>query len=162
LRHQHGVGARRGLPRHVHASRLHVRRDGPLPRQERRTHVRHEPDDLPARLSRLLGVRVRDRVGELVQRPGRAGVVLFARAAVDAAGNATGAYTYGLLGTKGFFLTDVVGDVSVLALFFFMMVFMDTTATIPTGAMAERWSWKNFCLFGLWVALPYCMYANWV
>jgi len=42
------------------------------------------------------------------------------------------------------------------------MVFMDTTATIPTGAMAERWSWKNFCLFGLWVALPSCLYANWV
>ena len=53
-------------------------------------------------------------------------------------------------------------DVSVLALFFFMMVFMDTTATIPTGAMAERWAWKNFCLYGLWVALPYCLYANWV
>ncbi len=42
------------------------------------------------------------------------------------------------------------------------MVFMDTTATIPTGAMAERWAWKNYCLFGLWVALPYCIYANWV
>jgi Amt family ammonium transporter len=39
---------------------------------------------------------------------------------------------------------------------------MDTTATIPTGAMAERWAWKNFCLYGLWVALPYCVYANWV
>ncbi len=49
-----------------------------------------------------------------------------------------------------------------LALFFFMMVFMDTTATIPTGAMAERWRWKNFCLYGLWVALPYCIFANWV
>jgi hypothetical protein len=30
-----------------------------------------------------------------------------------------------------------------------MMVFMDTTATIPTGAMAERWAWKNFCIFAL-------------
>jgi ammonium transporter, Amt family len=83
-------------------------------------------------------------------------------AAVDAAGKATGAFTYGLFGTKGFLLSGVVGDVGVMALFFFMMVFMDTTATIPTGAMAERWSWKNFCLFGLWVALPYCLYANWV
>ncbi len=83
-------------------------------------------------------------------------------AAVDAAGNATGAYTYGLMGTKGFFLTSSVGDVSVMVLFFFMMVFMDTTATIPTGAMAERWSWKNFCLFSLWVALPYCLYGGWV
>jgi Amt family ammonium transporter len=69
--------------------------------------------------------------------------------------------TYGLFGTTGFFLSGME-DVSVMALFFFMMVFMDTTATIPTGAMAERWSWKNFCLFGLWVALPYCLYANWV
>ena len=32
----------------------------------------------------------------------------------------------------------------------------------PTGAMAERWSWKNFCIYGIWVALPYCLYANWV
>ena len=70
-------------------------------------------------------------------------------------------FNYGLLGTKGFFLHGV-NDVSVMALFFFMMVFMDTTATIPTGTMAERWTWKNFCLYGLWVALPYCIYANWV
>ena len=39
-----------------------------------------------------------------------------------------------------------------MVLFFFMMVFMDTTATIPTGAMAERWAWKNFVLYGLWIA----------
>lgn len=75
---------------------------------------------------------------------------------LDVAGKA-----YGLFGTKGFFLTGL-DDVSVMALFFFMMVFMDTTATIPTGSMCERWSWKNFCLYGLWVALPYCLYANWV
>ncbi|MCE9551924.1 MAG: ammonium transporter [Planctomycetes bacterium] len=68
---------------------------------------------------------------------------------------------FGLIGTKGFFLWGM-DDVSVMALFFFMMVFMDTTATIPTGSMAERWSWKNFCLFGLWIALPYCLYGNWV
>lgn len=72
-----------------------------------------------------------------------------------------GVYTYGLMGMKGFFLNGVE-DVSCIAFFFFMMVFMDTTATIPTGAMAERWAWKNFCLFGIWIALPYCLYANWV
>src|SRR5689334_16818311 len=43
---------------------------------------------------------------------------------------------YGVLGTTGFFLNGVVGDTAVMALYFFMMVFMDTTATIPTGAMA--------------------------
>jgi len=83
-------------------------------------------------------------------------------AVTDAAGKLTGAFKYGIFGSKGFFLNGAVGDVSVMVLFFFMMVFMDTTATIPTGAMAERWSWKNFCLFGLWVALPYCLYGNWV
>ncbi|MEN6558566.1 MAG: ammonium transporter [Thermoguttaceae bacterium] len=77
---------------------------------------------------------------------------------VDAA---AGTFKYGLVGLKGFFLNGL-DDVSVMALFFFMMVFMDTTATIPTGAMAERWSWKNFCLFSFWVALPYCLFANWV
>src|SRR5882672_4466922 len=69
---------------------------------------------------------------------------------------------YGVLGTKGFFLSSGVADTAVLTLFFFMMVFMDTTATIPTGAMAECWAWKNFVIYGLWVALPYCIYANWV
>jgi Amt family ammonium transporter len=77
----------------------------------------------------------------------------------DSSGN--GAFKYGIVGTKGWCLQGV-DDVGVMALFFFMMVFMDTTATIPTGAMAERWTWKNFCLYGLWVALPYCIYANWL
>lgn len=70
-------------------------------------------------------------------------------------------HTYGLIGTKGFCLMGL-DDTAIMAYFFYMMVFMDTTATIPTGTMAERWSWKNFCLYGLWVALPYCIFANWV
>ncbi len=76
-------------------------------------------------------------------------------------GAPNGCFKWGLLGTKGFCLQEV-NDVSVMALFFFMMVFFDTTATIPTGTMAERWTWKNFCIYGLWVAFPYCLYANWV
>lgn len=76
-------------------------------------------------------------------------------------GEGEAAKSFGLFGTEGFFLSGM-DDVSVLTLFFFMMVFMDTTATIPTGTMAERWAWKNFVLFGLWVALPYCLYAHWV
>jgi Amt family ammonium transporter len=50
----------------------------------------------------------------------------------------------GLWGTKGFFLTGVSYDAAILALFLFQMVFMDTTATIPTGSMAERWNFKSF------------------
>ena len=66
-----------------------------------------------------------------------------------------------LFGTKGFCLYGME-DASIMTLFFFMMVFMDTTATIPTGAMAERWGWNNFVIYSLWVALPYCLFANWV
>ena len=119
----------------------------------------------------VLGLWLCPRLGQLVQRAGAAGLVRIAGARPGGAErrrrhrpadpNAPGVFKYGLLGTKGFFLHGV-DDVSVMALFFFMMVFMDTTATIPTGAMAERWHWKNFCLYGFWVALPYCIYANWV
>lgn len=63
----------------------------------------------------------------------------------------------------GFFLQNLLpGDGAVLAFFFLMLAFLDVTATIPTGAMAERWAWKNFCLYGLWVALPFGLFAKWV
>ncbi len=70
---------------------------------------------------------------------------------------------FGLLGGTGFFLGNDVFDTAIFALFLFQMVFMDTTATIPTGAMAERWNFKNFILYGFWVGmLPYAIFGNWV
>lgn len=70
---------------------------------------------------------------------------------------------FGLFGTRGFFLSGVSYDASIFALFLFQMVFMDTTATIPTGAMAERWSFKNFVVYGFFISmLVYPLYANWV
>ena len=43
------------------------------------------------------------------------------------------------------------------------MVFMDTTATIPTGAMAERWKYSSFMVYGLLVgSIIYPVYGNWV
>jgi Amt family ammonium transporter len=69
---------------------------------------------------------------------------------------------WGLLGLKGFFLTDGTYDVGVAVMFLFQMVFMDTTATIPTGAMAERWKWSAFCVFGFFIStLVYPVFANW-
>src|SRR5262249_45844815 len=71
--------------------------------------------------------------------------------------------TFGLLGGKGFFLTGGGYDVAVFALFFFQMVFLDTTATIPTGAMAERWKYSAFVFYGLLVgSVIYPVYGNWV
>jgi len=45
--------------------------------------------------------------------------------------------TFGLFGVKGFFLSGSSYDVAVFTLFLFQMVFMDTAATIPTGAFRK-------------------------
>jgi Amt family ammonium transporter len=68
-----------------------------------------------------------------------------------------------LCGTKGFFLSGEAYDGSVLVWFLFMMVFMDTTATIPTGALAERWNTKSFFIFSLLIGgFIYPIYGCWV
>jgi Amt family ammonium transporter len=70
---------------------------------------------------------------------------------------------WGLFGTTGFFLTGVAYTAPVFAYFLFQMVFMDTAATIPTGALAERWKFVSFAVFSVFVgALIYPLYANWV
>jgi Amt family ammonium transporter len=52
--------------------------------------------------------------------------------------------------------------VGVISFFLFQLVFMDTTATIPTGAMAERWRWKSFVLYGFFVSMIlYPFYEAW-
>ena len=79
----------------------------------------------------------------------------------DGAARPTGGYRYGLLGWKCFLLSGVENN-NVLPLFFFTMVAMSIAATIPTGAMAERWAWRNFCLYGIWFVLLFSVYANWV
>jgi Amt family ammonium transporter len=74
-----------------------------------------------------------------------------------------GGKDFGLFGMRGFFLTPEVYTSPIAALFLFQMVFMDTTATIPTGAMAERWRFSSFVLFSLVIAsITYPIYANWV
>jgi Amt family ammonium transporter len=53
-------------------------------------------------------------------------------------------------------------DAGVLALFLYMVAFMDTVATIPTGAMAERWKWGSFVIWGFFCgALYYPLFAAW-
>jgi ammonium transporter, Amt family len=70
---------------------------------------------------------------------------------------------FGLFGTTGFFLSGVSYDAAIFSLFLFQMVFMDTTATIPTGSMAERWNFKSFVIYGFFVGgILYPLYANWV
>ena len=70
---------------------------------------------------------------------------------------------FGLFGLSGFMLTPAVYTPAIAVLFLFQMVFMDTAATIPTGAMAERWKFISFCLFSVLIAaVIYPLYANWV
>src|SRR5258706_6304504 len=60
-----------------------------------------------------------------------------------------GGKPWGLFGTTGFFLPLALYTPGVAATFLFQMVFMDTTATIPTGALAERWKFSTFVAFSL-------------
>ncbi len=74
-----------------------------------------------------------------------------------------GGKEFGLFGLVGFFLTPEVFTPAIAAMFLFQMMFMDTAATIPTGAAAERWKFSAFVVFSVMVgALIYPVYANWV
>src|SRR6184192_1955971 len=69
---------------------------------------------------------------------------------------------WGLFGGTGFFLTGVAYTAPVFAYFLFQMVFMDTAATIPTGALAERWKFSAFAVFSVFVgSVIYPIYGNW-
>ncbi len=70
---------------------------------------------------------------------------------------------FGIFGTKGFFLMGQTYDASIITLFLFQVVFMDAAATIPTVAMAERWTFKSFMIYSFFMAMIiYPLYANWV
>lgn len=72
-------------------------------------------------------------------------------------------HPFGLIGLKGFFLQGAGYDTAAFALFLFQMVFMDTTATIPTGAAAERWKFSAFMIYGCCIGtFMYPLFGNWV
>jgi Amt family ammonium transporter len=72
-------------------------------------------------------------------------------------------HPFGILGWKGFLLQGAGYDTSAFALFLFQMVFMDTTATIPTGGAAERWKFSAFMIYGCFIGtVMYPLFGNWV
>jgi ammonium transporter, Amt family len=74
-----------------------------------------------------------------------------------------GGRSFGFLGLTKFGLLSIAGDPGSLAMFVFAVVFMDTAATIPTGAMAERWKFSAFFTYGLFMSMfLYPLYGNWV
>jgi Amt family ammonium transporter len=83
----------------------------------------------------------------------------------DAVGGALiGSDHWVFLWKGGFALGDIgkAGGAAVAGFFLYMVAFMDTTATIPTGAMAERWKWKAFVGWGLFCgAIYYPLFGAW-
>ena len=76
--------------------------------------------------------------------------------------NLIGSGNWVFLWKGGFFLQGHAYDVSTAAFFLYMVAFMDTTATIPTGAMAERWKWNAFVGWGLFCgAIYYPLFGAW-
>ncbi|MGH7780960.1 MAG: ammonium transporter [Candidatus Binataceae bacterium] len=74
-----------------------------------------------------------------------------------------GGHGWGLLGFSKFGLVSISHDPASLAMFLFAVVFMDTAATIPTGAMAERWKFSAFFIYGCFMSMfLYPLYGNWV
>jgi Amt family ammonium transporter len=69
----------------------------------------------------------------------------------------------GLLGASKFALVGVANDPPDLAMFLYAAVFMDTAATIPTGALAERWKFSAFVVYGFFMSMIlYPVFANWM
>jgi len=70
---------------------------------------------------------------------------------------------FGIFGQNGLFLVHRgTYDVSVMVLFLFQMVFMDTTTTIVTGSCCERWKYAAFIISTFFLgAFTYPLFANW-
>lgn len=70
----------------------------------------------------------------------------------------------GIMGYNGFMLSGTgIYDPGIYALFFFQMVFMDTTVTIPTGALAERVKYSAVVIISLFISMfLYPFFGNWV
>ena len=71
-------------------------------------------------------------------------------------------HRWDLLGFTGFFLGGPAGEAGLLAVFVFQVMLADTASTIPTGAMAERWKFKAFLIYGFVASmLIYPVYGCW-
>jgi Amt family ammonium transporter len=66
-------------------------------------------------------------------------------------------------GGKGYFLSGAASDASIIMTFLSQVVYLNIAAAIPTGAMAERWTFKSFVVYGFFIAMfVYPLYASWV
>ena len=69
----------------------------------------------------------------------------------------------GLIGTDGWFLAGNAYDVNTILIWFFMLVFAATAATICSGAIAERPKFSTYVIYSVVVtALIYPIYGHWL
>ncbi|MFP4546219.1 MAG: ammonium transporter [Methanomassiliicoccales archaeon] len=74
-----------------------------------------------------------------------------------------GTDAYGLFGTDGWLLFGDAYDVNTMLLWFFMMVFAATAATIVSGAIAERPKFSTYIIVSVVItALIYPLYGHWL
>ena len=134
---QPALGRDRRGARHLHAGRLRAGRDRLLPGQARGARREHELRHLRPGLRRLLPRRLHVHVRRLLvrRRMGYDQADRAARSSAAATGSSSGRATSPSAGSGAY-------TPGVMAFFLYMVAFMDTTATIPTGAMAERWKWN--------------------
>ena len=143
-RAQHRLDDRGRLPRHVHAGRVRARRDRAHAREERRP---HDGDELP-RLRRSASSASASSASACrwaASGPWRrfgGDATLSQRDRRELGGKAARPLRHERASCSLQLFTPAVAT-----MFFFQMVFMDTTCTIPTGALAERWKFTSFVLF---------------
>ncbi|AGK60939.1 ammonium transporter [Archaeoglobus sulfaticallidus PM70-1] len=69
----------------------------------------------------------------------------------------------GIIGTDGWFLAGNAYDVSTIEIWFFMLVFAATAATIVSGAIAERPKFSTYIIYSVIVsAIIYPVYGHWL
>ena len=70
---------------------------------------------------------------------------------------------HGILGTDGWFLAGEAYDVNTILLWFFMLVFCATAATIVSGAIAERPKFSIYVIYSAIIsAIIYPIYGHWL
>ncbi len=66
-------------------------------------------------------------------------------------------------GTRGFLLFSGPYDSPTMIIILSRIVYLNIAATIPIGAMAERWTFKSFVIYGFFISMiTYPLYAKWV
>ena len=142
---------------------LRAGRDRPHPRQERRPHDGHElPGLLPSACSASGRCGFALQMGGVGAHRRRSAATRTLHQRVHRRHRGQG--TFGpVRHDRASSCRRAVYTPAVAALFLFQMVFMDTTATIPTGAWPSAGSSRRFVLFSFFIgALIYPVYANWV